>query len=105
MEKRTEEKKPVRIPLLVRTMVNGYSVDLEREGYMFYSLQDLLEGLFVHVGMNRLEAMEKKDIKAMVEATKDGSLVKRLQAEVNELKATIDEQRKEIRSLKRKMKE
>lgn len=105
MEKRTEEKKPVRIPLLVRTMVNGYSVDLEREGYMFYSVQDLLEGLFVHVGMNRLEAMEKKDIKAMVEATKDGSLVKRLQAEVNELKATIDEQRKEIRSLKRKMKE
>ena len=103
--KRTEEKKPVRIPLLVRTMVNGYSVDLEREGYMFYSVQDLLEGLFVHVGMNRLEAMEKKDIKAMVEATKDGSLVKRLQAEVNELKATIDEQRKEIRSLKRKMKE
>ena len=78
---------------------------LEREGYMFYSVQDLLEGLFVHVGMNRLEAMEKKDIKAMVEATKDGSLVKRLQAEVNELKATIDEQRKEIRSLKRKMKE
>ena len=105
MEKRTEENKPVRIPLLVRTMVNGYSVDLEREGYMFYSVQDLLEGLFVHVGMNRLEAMEKKDIKAMVEATKDGSLVKRLQAEVNELKATIDEQRKEIRSLKRKMKE
>ena len=105
MEKRTEEKKPVRIPLLVRTMVNGYSVDLEREGYMFYSVQDLLEGLFVHVGLNRLEAMEKKDIKAMVEATKDGSLVKRLQAEVNELKATIDEQRKEIRSLKRKMKE
>ena len=105
MEKRTEEKKPVRIPLLVRTVVNGYSVDLEREGYMFYSVQDLLEGLFVHVGMNRLEAMEKKDIKAMVEATKDGSLVKRLQAEVNELKATIDEQRKEIRSLKRKMKE
>ena len=103
--KQTEEKKPVRIPLLVRTMVNGYSVDLEREGYMFYSVQDLLEGLFVHVGMNRLEAMEKKDIKAMVEATKDGSLVKRLQAEVNELKATIDEQRKEIRSLKRKMKE
>ena len=105
MEKRTEEKKPVRIPLLVRTVVNGYSVDLEREGYMFYSVQDLLEGLFVHVGLNRLEAMEKKDIKAMVEATKDGSLVKRLQAEVNELKATIDEQRKEIRSLKRKMKE
>lgn len=103
--KQAEEKKPVRIPLLVRTMANGYSVDLEREGYMFYSVQDLLEGLFVHVGMNRLEAMEKKDIKAMVEATKDGSLVKRLQAEVNELKATIDEQKKLIREQKKVIKE
>ena len=40
----TEEKKQeqTRTALLVRTMVNGYSVDLEREGYMFYTLQDLM---------------------------------------------------------------
>lgn len=100
--KQTEEKKleQTRTALLVRTMSNGYSVDLEREGYMFYTLQDLMEGLFVHVGMNRLGVMTKEEIKEMVKATKDGSIVKKLQAEVNELKDIIAEQKKEIRKLR-----
>ena len=96
-EKKQEQK---RTALLVRTMSNGYSVDLEREGYMFYTLQDLMEGLFVHVGMNRLGVMTKEEIKEMVKATKDGSIVKKLQAEVNELKDIIAEQKKEIRKLR-----
>ncbi len=100
--KQTEEKKQEQkwMALLVRTMSNGYSVDLEREGYMFYTLQDLMEGLFVHVGMNRLGVMTKEEIKEMVKATKDGSIVKKLQAEVNELKDIIAEQKKEIRKLR-----
>lgn len=97
--------KQKRIALLVRTMANGYSVDLEREGYMYYDVQSLLEGLFVHIGMNRIGVMTKEEIKAMVEATKDGSLVKRLQAEVNELKVTIHEQQKLIREQKKIIKE
>ena len=100
-----EEKKQERVALLVRTMVNGYSVDLEREGYMFYSVQDLIEGLFVHVGMNRLGVMTKEEIKEMVKATKNGCIVKKLQAEVNELKDIIAEQKKEIREQKRVIKE
>ena len=104
---KTEKKKeaPKRIALMVRTMVNGYSVELEREGYMYYDVQDLLEGLFVHVGMNRLEAMTKAEIKSMVDAVKDGSAIKKLQAEVNELKATVDDQKKQIREQKRVIKE
>ena len=68
--KKTEEKKQAskRIALLVRTMVNGYSVELEREGYMYYDVQSLLEGLFVHIGMNRLEAMTKDEIKTTIES-------------------------------------
>lgn len=105
--KQIEEKKQEqsRTALLVRTMVNGYSVDLEREGYMFYTLQDLIEGLFVHVGMNRLGVMTKEEIKAMMKATKDGSIVKKLQAEVNELKDIIAEQKKEAREQKKMIKE
>jgi DNA-binding transcriptional MerR regulator len=99
-EKKQEQK---RTALLVRTMSNGYSVDLEREGYMFYTLQDLMEGLFVHVGMNRLGVMTKEEIKEMVKATKDGSIVKKLQAEVNELKDIIAEQKKEIREQKKEI--
>ena len=105
-EKNVEkEQASKRIALLVRTMVNGYSVDLEREGYMYYDVQSLLEGLFVHVGMNRLGAMTKEEIKVMVNSVKDGTAVKKLQAEVTGLKAVIHDQKKEIREQKRVIKE
>ena len=104
-KKEQKEQASKRIALLVRTMMNGYSVELEREGYMYYDVQSLLEGLFVHVGMNRLEAMTKAEIKSMVEAIKDGSAIKKLQAEVNDLKAVIDEQKKLIREQKKEIKE
>ena len=103
----TEEKKQEqeRTALLVRTMVNGYSVDLEREGYMYFNAQSLLEGFLVHVGMERLEAMTKEEIKEMVNSIKDGSAIKKLQAEVTELKTVINDQKKEIREQKRVIKE
>ena len=103
-KKEQKEQASKRIALLVRTMVNGYSVELEREGYMYYDVQSLLEGLFVHIGMNRLEAMTKDEIKTMVEAVKDGSAIKKLQAEVNDLKVAIDEQKKLIREQKKEIK-
>ena len=104
---KTEKKKeaPKRIAMMVRTMVNGYSVELEREGYMYFDVQSLLEGIFVHVGMNRIGAMTKEEIKTMVEAVKDGSAIKKLQAEVNDLKTVIDEQKKQIREQKRVIKD
>ena len=40
----------------------------------------------------------------MLESLKDGSAVKKLQAEVTELKALADDQRKQIRELKIKIK-
>ena len=107
MSKKVEKeqaKEQKRLAILLRTMVNGYSLEVNNEGYMYYDVQSLLEGLFVHIGMNRLEAMTKDEIKTMVEATKDGSLVKRLQAEVNELKETIDDQKKLIREQKKETK-
>ena len=81
----------------IKTKVNGYVMDLEDEGFMYYDLQSLLEGIFVHVGMKRLGALTKEENKTLLNATKDGSIVKKLQAEVNELKATILDQKKLIR--------
>ena len=105
--KKTETKKqaPKRTLLQVRTLPNGYSVDLENEGFMFFTLQDLLEGLFVHVGMNRQGAMTKEEIKTLLDAIKEGSVVQKLQDEVNGLKATIDEQKKLISEQKKVIKE
>ena len=104
-KKEQKEQASKRIALLVRTMANGYSVELEREGYMYYDVQSLLEGLLVHVGMNRIGAMTKEEIKTMVNSVKDGSIVKKLQAEVTSLKKLVNDQKKEIRNLKKTIKE
>ena len=100
-----EQKEPMKLAILLRTMTNGYMLDVNNEGYMYYSAQSLLEGFMVHVGLERLEAMTKEEIKEMLDLLKDGSAEKKLQAEITELKALVDDQRKQIRELKRKIKE
>ena len=100
-----EQKEPQRLAILLRTMTNGYMLEVNNEGYMYYNAQSLLEGFMVHVGLERLEAMTKEEIKEMLASLKDGSAEKKLQAEVTELKALADDQRKQIRELKRRIKE
>ena len=100
-----EQTEPMKLAILLRTMTNGYMLDVNNEGYMYYSAQSLLEGFLVHVGLERLEAMTKEEIKEMLDLLKDGSAVKKLQAEVTELMALADNQKKQIRELKRRIKE
>ena len=103
--KKTVEMKKERIAIRVTTLPNGYSVDLEKENFMYYSPMSLMEGLFVHVGMNRERAMTKEEIKTLIEAVKNGGAVTKLQEEVNQLKDTIEELRKQVREQKRAIKE
>ena len=103
-EKEQTKGQDQRLAILLRTMTNGYMLDVNDEGYMYFNALSLLEGFMVHVGLERLEAMTKEDIKEMLESLKDGSAVKKLQAEVTELKALVDDQRKQIRELKSKIK-
>ena len=100
-----EQKEQKKLTILLRTMVNGYMLEVNNEGYMYFNAQSLLEGFMVHVGLERLESMTKEEIKDMLNSLKDGSAVKKLQAEVTELKALIAEQKKEIREQKREIKE
>ena len=103
-EQTNEQKEQKKLAILLRTMTNGYMLDVNDEGYMYFNAQSLLEGFLVHVGLERLEAMTKEDIKEMLDSLKDGSAVKKLQAEVTELKDLVDEQKKQIRELKIKIK-
>lgn len=102
MEQTNEQKMTT---ISVRTKVNGYLLEVNDEGYMFFDVQKLLAGMFIHVGMERLQEMTKEEIDIMMAATKDGSLVKQLQAEVTALKAEIVEQKKLIRNQKREIKD
>ena len=101
-----ENKQEVkRLVILLRTMVNGYSLDVNGEGYMYFDAQSMLEGFMVRVGLERLEEMTREEIKDMLDSLKDGSAVKKLQAEVTGLKALVNDQKKEIRNLKKTIKE
>ena len=102
VENKQEQKK---LAILLRTMTNGYMLEVNNEGYMYFNAQSLLEGFCIHVGMERLEAMTKEEIKVMLGSLKDGSIVKKLQAEVTELKALNAEQKKVIREQKREIKD
>ena len=104
-EQTNEQKEQKKLAILLRTMTNGYMLEVNNEGYMYFSAQSLLEGFMIRVGMERLEAMTREEIKAMLDSLKDGSAVKKLQAEVTELKALVDNQKKQIRELKRRIKE
>ena len=106
MNKKVENKQEVkRLAILLRTLTNGYMLEVNNEGYMYFNAQSLLEGFCIHVGMERLEAMTKEEIKVMLGSLKDGCIVKKLQAEVTELKTLIAEQKKEIREQKREIKD
>ena len=100
-----EQKEQKKLTILLRTMVNGYSLDVNGEGYMYFDAQSMLEGFMVRVGLERLEEMTREEIKDMLDSLKDGSAVKKLQAEVTGLKALVDDQKKEIRNLKKTIKE
>ena len=103
--KQIKEQKQELIDIQVKTLPNGYTVDLEKENFMYYSPMALLEGLFVHVGMNREGALTKEEIKTLIEAVKDGGAVTKLQEEVNQLKDTIAELRKQVREQKKVIRE
>jgi hypothetical protein len=99
------EKEQKKLSILLRTMTNGYMLEVNNEGYMYFNAQSLLEGFLIHVGLERLEAMTREEIKDMLNSLKDGSAVKKLQAEVTELKALVDDQKRQIRDLKKTIKE
>ena len=100
-----EEMEQKRFEIQVRTLTNGFMMEVNNEGYMYYDAISLIEGICIHVGLERFEAMTKKELKRMMDTIKDGSIAKTLQAEVTALKTEIHEQKKLIRALKRENKE
>ena len=48
-EIKEQAKEQKRLAILLRTMVNGYMLEVNNEGYMYFNAQSLLEGFMVHV--------------------------------------------------------
>ena len=88
-----------RLNITLRTAPNGYLLDVDDEGYMYFDEQTLLEGFCIHVGLQRRGEMTRQEINDLLKATHDGTAERQLQREVNELRAQVRELRREIKRL------
>ena len=52
-------KKP---KIKIETVPNGYTLDIDGNGYMYSNVQDLLAGILAHLGMGEKEPMMNKEI-------------------------------------------
>ena len=112
MEQNNEKEQKILKPrILLRTLNNGYMLEVNDEGYLYFNAQSLLEGFLIHVGMGRPDEMTKEERQKMIQATLDGSIEKKLQVQVTEqleliasLKHQVKEQRKEIKELNKELK-
>lgn len=46
----------------ISTVKNGYTLDVDGKGYMYFNAGDLLAGILAHVGMGIKEPLEEKEI-------------------------------------------
>lgn len=94
----------------VQTLPNGYSLDVDGKGYMYFTLQELLEGIFVHVGLHKLEWLDRDTITNLMTACatwpKDGDAIQeaaRLTAQIESLQQTRTKDESTIAMLKNQL--
>lgn len=94
----------------VQTLPNGYSLDVDGKGYMYFTLQELLEGIFVHVGLHKLDWLDRDTITNLMTACatwpKDGDAIQeaaRLTAQIESLQQTRTKDASTIAMLKNQL--
>ena len=91
----TEAVRQPKLNITLRTVRNGYLLDVEKEGYMYFDEQSLERKVF----------MTRDEIRSLLRATEDGSAEKRLQEEVTQLQEELKAVKAELRDLKKKAKQ
>lgn len=94
----------------VQTLPNGYSLDVDGKGYMYFTLQELLEGIFVHVGLHKLDWLDRDTITNLMTACatwpKEGDAIQeaaRLTAQIESLRQTRTKDASTIATLKNQL--
>ena len=65
----TEEKpvsKPKKIKITLTTVPNGYALDVDGVGYMYYDTTSLIEGIIYHIGLHQPKFADEETIKALL---------------------------------------
>lgn len=90
-------------PIKLETAPNGYALEVNGQGYLYFTLEELLEGFIVHVGLKELEYMNRDGLKKIIEASlkwKDnGKLVK----ELTKCKTKLEQLEKSNKAMKKKL--
>ena len=82
-----------RIKVRVATMSNGYTLDLtiegQKQGYMYFNVEELLEGFMYHVGLLEVSPYGKAEIREFLDAASkwqdNGLLLKELLQKTEEI--------------------
>ena len=81
------------IKVRVATVSNGYTLDLtidgQKQGYMYFNVEELLEGFMYHVGLLEVSPYGKAEIREFLDAASkwqdNGLLVKELLQKTEEI--------------------
>jgi hypothetical protein len=94
----------------VQTLPNGYSLDVDGKGFMYYTVQDLLEGFFMHVGLRKTDYLDREVITNLMTACatwpKEGDAIQeaaRLTAQVETLQERGNRNTSTINQLKKQL--
>lgn len=105
------------IKISVQTLPNGYSLDVDGKGFMYFNLQELVEGIFVHVGLQKLDYLDNEIITSLMtacatwpnegdaiqEAARLTEQVETLQERGNRSAATINQLKKQLADTQQKL--
>lgn len=94
----------------VQTLPNGYSLDVDGKGYMCFTIQELMEGIFVHVGLHKLDWLDRDTITDLMTACatwpKEGDAIQeaaRLTAQMEVLQQSRTKDASTIATLKNQL--
>ena len=102
MKKKTmKQRKPSEVIVKVETLNNGYSLDVDVKGYMYFDVVELAKGLILHAGLGRTSPTTKFGRDSMLRAIGNGSAEKKLQQEVNKLQMEVFNLRNKLHGYKK----
>ena len=90
-KKMIKARKPIEVKVSVMTLNNGYSLDVDGKGYLYFDVVELAKGLILHAGLGRKSPTTKFGRDALLKAIGNGSSEKKMQQEINRLQNQVDQ--------------
>lgn len=100
---KTKKEKEPRRKIEVETVPNGYAVDIEGHGYLYFTEQELMEGMIMHILENKSGDMNKEESRGFVNIVRQWSDISDAMKEVQRLTRELAAMTKNRNGLARKV--